>query len=212
MVAFYDALCGAVSAYVDISQKHMARRMVRDGRQSLGQFRFGRHGIAHKETCALERVRTRQSNERVDIAGVGGVGAIERAARSHEIVRGHTFIEPSQALKIEVHRVGIRSLFRAARLGGGELGVQRVGQTPQQFRPACRRDRRAAYRTARPKDDCRIRVDELHVDARASSAVLDATLEDRTDVQLAADLFQIDGFALVSEGGVSTDHDGAAYA
>src|ERR1700675_4414737 len=38
-----------------------------------------------------------------------------------EPVPGPTSIEPSQTLKIEVHRVGVRSLFRPSRLGGGEL-------------------------------------------------------------------------------------------
>jgi hypothetical protein len=194
----------------------MTTRVVRDGRQGLGQFRFGRqegrHGIGHKETGALERVRTPQSDERVDITGVGGVRAIEEAARSHEIVRGHTFIEPSQALKIEVHRVGIRSLFRAARLGGGELGVQRVGQAPHDFVLHVEEIGERLIEPLGPEMIARLGVDELDVDAHAISAVLDATLEDITDVQLAADLFQIDGFALISEGGVSTDHDGAAYA
>jgi hypothetical protein len=34
--------------------------------------------------------------------------------------------EPSQTLKIKVHRVGVRSPFRAPRLSGGELGVERA--------------------------------------------------------------------------------------
>jgi hypothetical protein len=45
------------------------------------------------------------------------------------MVRSRTPIEPIQTLKIEVHRVGVRSFFRASRLGGDELGVQRVRQT-----------------------------------------------------------------------------------
>ena len=57
----------------------------------------------------------------------------------------------------------------------------------------------------------RFGVDELHVDAHAASAALDAALEDITNVQLAADLLQIDVLVLVGEGGVAPDHDGVPY-
>ena len=61
----------------------MAERMVRDRGQGFGQLRFGRregrHGTGDKEICALGRVRARRSNERVDIAGIGGERAIEKA-------------------------------------------------------------------------------------------------------------------------------------
>jgi hypothetical protein len=42
------------------------------------------------------------------------------------IVRGPTFIEPSQTLKREVHRVGGRGLFGAPRISGNEFGAQRA--------------------------------------------------------------------------------------
>src|ERR1700722_10577467 len=100
--------------------------MVWYGRQGFGQLRFGRREvrqrIGHKEQNALDYVRSRRSNEGVDIVGVGGERTIKKAARSCYSVRGETLIETSQALKIEVHRVGVRSLFRASRLGGGKLG------------------------------------------------------------------------------------------
>ena len=38
--------------------------------------------------CALDHVRARRSNERVDIVGIGGERAIEKAARLRNIVRG----------------------------------------------------------------------------------------------------------------------------
>ena len=161
MFTFGDALRGALGEYVDKSQQHMATRMVWDRRQGFGQLRFGRregrHGIGHKEKCALDHVRARRSNERVDIVGIGGERAIEKAARLRDIVRGQTLIEPSQTLKIEVHRVGVRRLFRASRLGGDELRRSARPPAARRFRPACRRDRRAACRTARPRDDCPFR-------------------------------------------------------
>ena len=47
--------------------------------------------------------------------------------------RDQTAVEPSQTLKIEVHRVGVRGLFRPSRLGGDELGVQRACQARDDF-------------------------------------------------------------------------------
>ena len=49
-------------------------------------------------------------------------------------------------------------------------------------------------------------VNELNVDAHAVPAALNAALEDIADVQVAADLLQIDGFALVRESGAAPDH------
>ena len=58
----------------------------------------------------------------------------------------------------------------------------------------------------------RLGVDELNVDAHAGSAALDAALQHIADVQLAPDLLQIDGLALVGECGVAPDHERAANA
>ena len=75
MFTFGDALRGAVGVYLDKSQVHMGTRMVRDRCQDLGQFRLrrgeGRRGIGHKEISALDHVRARRFDERVDIAGIG---------------------------------------------------------------------------------------------------------------------------------------------
>src|SRR5271165_4351445 len=121
MFTFGDALRGALGVYLDKPQQHMAARVVRDRRQGFGQFRFGRregrHGIADKKICARWRVRERRSDERVDIVWIGSERAMEKAARLRDIVGGPTLIDPSQTLKIEVHRVGVRSLFRPSRQG-----------------------------------------------------------------------------------------------
>ena len=53
-------------------------------------------------------------------------------------------------------------------------------------------------------------VDELDIDAHPGAGALNAALEDIADVQLAPDLLQIDVPALVGEGGVAPDHEGAA--
>ena len=200
MFTFGDALCGALREYVDKSQLHMCARMVRDRGQGFGQLRFGRsegcRGIGHKGICALDRVRARRSNERVDIVGIGGERAIEKAARLRHIVRGRTLIEPSQTLKIEVHRVRVRGLFRASRLGGDELGVQRARQARDDFVLHIEEIGERLVEPFGPEMIARLGVDELHVDAHAVSAALNAALEDIADVQFAPDLLQIDGLPL----------------
>src|SRR6476660_2087728 len=118
MLAFDDALCGAIGEYFDNSQEQMAARMVRYRGQGFGQLRFGRsedrRGIGNKGICALEGVHACRSNKRLDIVGIGGEGEVEKAACLRNVVRGPTLMEPSQTLKIEIHRVGGRGLFRAS--------------------------------------------------------------------------------------------------
>ena len=137
MFTFGDALSSAPGQNVDKTQVHVAARMVRDRRQGSGQFRFGRgHGrlaIGHKEVYGLDNVRARRLNESVDIAGIGGERQVEKTARSRYIIRGISLVEPSQTLKKKVHRVGVSGLFRAPRLGGGELRVQRACQARDDF-------------------------------------------------------------------------------
>ena len=103
----------ALSKYPRSSQVHMGTRMIRDRKQGFGQLRFGRgercNGIAHKQICSADNVCGRRSNERLRIAGINGQREIEKAARSHNIFRVQALIEPSQTLKVEVHRVQFRA-------------------------------------------------------------------------------------------------------
>ena len=211
MLTFGDALCRAPGQHVDKSQVHMRARMVWDRRQGFGQFRFGRRegrrGIGHKGMCALDSVCARRSNERVDIAGIGGERAIEKAARLRDIVRGQTLIEPSQALKIEVHRVGVRGLFRASRLGGDELGVQRACQARDDFVLHVEEIGEGLIEPLGPEMIARFGVDELDIDAHAVSAALNAALEHIADVQLAPDRLHVERLALVGERGIAGDHE-----
>ena len=128
------------------------------------------------------------------------------------VARCPTPIEPSQPLKIEVHRVGRRRLFGAARLGRHKLGVQRVRQAHNDFVLHVEKIGERLVEPFGPKMTAGYGVDELHVDAHAAAAALDAALEDIADVQLAADLLQIDGLPLVGEGGVAPDHERAPNA
>ena len=194
----------------------MAARMVWDRGQGFGQLRFGRRegrrGIGHKQTDARDHVRARRSDERVDVVGVGGERAIEKASRLRHVVRGHALVEPSHALKIEVHRVGVRGPFRAPRLGGDEFGVQRARQPRDDFVLHVEEIGERLVEPLGPEMIAGLGVDQLHIDAHAVSAALDAAFQHIADVQLAADLLQIDGLALVGEGGVAPDHERAANA
>src|SRR5271165_427166 len=54
-------------------------------------------------------------------------------------------------------------------------------------------------------------VDELHIDAYAVSAALNAPFEDIADVQLAPDRLRVERLAFVRERRIAGDHDGASY-
>src|SRR5271166_1399184 len=149
----------------------MPMRMVWDRGQGFGQLRFGcregRHGIGRKGQCTLDRVRRRRTNQRVDIVRVGGKRAIEKALRSRHIVWGRTLIEPSQTLKIEVHRVGGWSLFRASRLSGDELGVERIGKSGDDLVLHLEKIGHRLFEPLGPEMISGYCVDELYVDAHA---------------------------------------------
>ncbi len=184
--------------------------------QRFGHLRFGRrkgrHSIGDKEKRAFDCVCGRRASERVDIAGVGGERPIEKAARLRRVVGGHTLVEPRQTLKIEVHRVRGRRLFGASRLGGEKLGVERARQARDDFVLHVEEIGERLVEPLGPEMLTRFGVDELHIDAHAVSAALNAALEDIANVQLAPDLFQIDGLALVSEGSVAPDNERASNA
>ena len=122
------------------------------------------------------------------LPGSANERAIEIATRSREVVRGLTLVEPSQTLKIEVHRVGVRSLFRAASLGGGELRVERIRQTRDDFVLHVEEIGERLVEPLSPEMIAGFGVDELHVDAHAIAAALNAALDHIADVQFAADL------------------------
>ena len=92
MCSFGDALRSTFGLYLNASQGYVCASVVRDRRQGLGQLRFGRGegrgGVGHKGIYAFAHVRARRSNERVDIARIGGERAIEKAARLRDIVKG----------------------------------------------------------------------------------------------------------------------------
>ena len=118
-------------------------------------------------------------------------------------------MDPGQALKKEIHRIGIGRLFGMASLDRRELIAQRVRQTPDDFVLHVEEIGERLVEPLRPEMTARFSVDELHVDSHAISASLNAALENVADVQLVADSLKVEWLALVGERRVAGDHDSA---
>jgi len=108
--------------------------------------------------------------------------AIEKASRLHEIVAAHALVEPSQTLKIKVHRVGVWRLLSAPRLGGDEFGIQRARQARDDFVLHVENIAERLVEPFGPEMTAGLGVDELDIHAHAVSAPLVATFEDVADV------------------------------
>ena len=196
VLTFGNALRGALCEYLDKSQQQMAARMVWDQGQGSGRLRSAAKNAAVESvtnilTPAAASTRA-DPDERVYVAGIGGERAIEKAACLRHILRGHTLIEPSQTLKIKVHRVRGRGLFRASRLSGDKLGHQRACQPRDNFVLHVEEVDDGLIEALGPEMIACLCAYELHIDAHAIAAALNAALEDVANVQLAADLLQID--------------------
>ena len=101
---------------------------------------------------------------------MGGERAFVEAAGLPNIVRGQTPIDARQTLKIEVHRVGVRRLFRPPRLGGDELGVQRACETRDDFVLHVEEIGERLVEPLGPEMIAGFGVDELHVEALADAS------------------------------------------
>ena len=104
----------------------------------------------------------------------------------------------------------MRGLFRASRLGRGELGVERVRKARHDFVLHVEEIGQGLIEPLGPEMIGALGVNELHIDAHAVSAALDAALEDIADVQVAPDRLHVEQLALVRERRVAGDHDGAS--
>src|ERR1700722_1415914 len=194
---------------------NMSTSPIWDRRQGCVQLRFGcrkgRNTIGRKEKCAFDYVRACRSNERGNIVGIGGESEVEKSASLRNVVGGYTPIEPSQTLKIEVHRVGGWSPFRASSFGGVELGVQRVRQARDDFVLHVEEIGERLIEPLGPEMITRFGVAELHVNAHAVSAALNTAFEDIADVQLAPDRLHVDPPTLVGERRITGDNISASY-
>jgi hypothetical protein len=111
--------------------------VIRRNRQDLLEDGLGRREpgrpVLDRQKCRDRRLYGAQADPRLDNSGVERQRAFEEALPLPQGVGRRGSVEAGHALKIEVHRVGIRHLFRASRLGGDELGVQRACQARDDF-------------------------------------------------------------------------------
>jgi hypothetical protein len=111
--------------------------VIRRNRQDLLEDGLGRREpgrpVLDRQKCRDRRLHGAQADPRLDNSGVERQRAFEEALPLPQGVGRRGSVEAGHALKIEVHRVGIRHLFRASRLGGDELGVQRACQARDDF-------------------------------------------------------------------------------
>ena len=105
--------------------------------------------------------------------------------------------------------MGLVACSGVARLDRRELIAQRVREAPNDFVLHVEEIGKRLVEPLRPKMTAGLGVDELHVDAHAIPAALNAALEDVPDIQVAADGLHVERLALVSEGRIAGDHDGA---
>ena len=141
MFTFGDAFYRALGVHADKPQQHMTKRVVQDRNKALINFASAvskaAFGSVTNKFAPSATSHARRADQRVNIAGIGGERAIEKAARLRHILGGPTFVVTSQTLKMEVHEVWGRGLFR--RVAPRPRSGVRSARSPdaRRFRPAC---------------------------------------------------------------------------
>ena len=154
----------------------------------------------HGANC---HINTRHADQRLDISGIERQGTFEKAARLRHVFGGQPLVEPSHALEIQVHRIGMQRTFRPPRLSLNELGIQRVGEPGDDFVLHIEQIGDRLVEPLGPKVIAGFGVDQLHVHPKPVAATLHRAFEHVADVQLAPDLLDVNGFTLVGERGVA---------
>ena len=101
-------------------------------------------------------------------------------------------------------------MLRAPGFRREELRAERIGEPRDDLVLHVEEVGNGLVEPFRPEMGAARGVDELDVDAHSAACALNAALENIADVQLAANLFLIAASALVVEGSVARDHEGAA--
>ena len=109
------------------------------------------------------------------------------------------FVQQADALKIQVHRIGMQRTFRSPRLSLDELGIQRIGEPRYDFVLHIEQIGDRFVEALGPKVIAGFGVDQLDVDPKPVAATLHRTFEHVADVQLAPDLLHVDRFAFERE-------------
>ena len=156
------------------------------------------------------RIHERRPYERVDILGIDLQRLGKEGLGARNSGRILAFVKAGLAAKIEVHRVRVRRALRPTRLCGYEGGVQLSGETGDDFVLHREKIGDRLVETLGPEMRTGLGVDKLGVDPHSFAASQDAPFEHVADAEFSADLFEIDRLALVGEGGVPGDNEGAA--
>ena len=121
-------------------------------------------------------------------------------------------VEPRQSLKIKIHRIGVRRLLRASRLGCDQFRSQLIGEAGNDLILHLEEIRGRLIKAVSPKVIAGLRVDELDIDPHASRLVLHRAFEHVANAKLLADFPGVDILALEREGGIARDNEGATKA
>ena len=130
-----------------------------------------------------------------------------QAAGRRMIVKRDALVQPSPALKAEVHRVGIWRSVRQPGLGRAKLCVERVPKARDDFVLHVKDVSQGLVEPSRPKMIAAFGVDELDVDTHPIAATLSASFENIANIQLAPNLLEIDRLTFVREGRVAADDE-----
>ena len=192
------------------AQPEMRPIVARRDRNALDQQRLGGgqalSPMLGGEDRADQHVGSRRADESVNVGRIERHGALEIAPRALDVV-GPAFVEPLNALEIEIHGIRVGLLLGAPGFGGEQFRAQLIGELGDDFILHVEQVGHRLVEPVRPQVVSGARVDELDIDAHSGAAALNASLENVANVQFPADLLGVDRLALVSEGGVARDDE-----
>ncbi len=151
-------------------------------------------------------------DDRLDIYWIEFEGALEKSKRFLHVFGGRPLVPGIAALENQGHYIRMRQPFRSARLDLDNLGIQGVGKPGDYFILHVEEVGNGLVKTLGPDVLAGFGIDQLHIHPEAVAAPLHRPFECVTDVQLASELPDVHGFALVGERRVAGDHEGAGDA
>src|ERR1700722_10436661 len=114
--------------------------------------------------------------------------------------------------EIVIHRIGVYRALSAPCLRGSEFMPQPVGEPRDDLVLHVEEIGDQLIEALRPEMRAGFGLNQLDIDTHAVSSPLDAALQHIANIQIAADLLEINVFALKREGCVASDHEGATDA
>ena len=105
-------------------------------------------------------------------------------------------VNASDALEIQIHRIGVQRTFGSPRFGCYELGAQRICESRDDFILHVEQVGDRLVKALGPQVLAGFGVDQLHVHPKPVAAALHRAFEHVADVQFAPDLFHVDRLPL----------------